>query len=646
MLLLEYPHLFSPYKLGSITLKNRIVATAHGTAKVMDGVVMDEDIAYWEKVARGGAGLIITGGTVVHPTSTLRRRMLNEAFLEESIPGLRKRAEVIHSHGAKVIGQIVHLGREMIGGESDYPLMAPSPIKSPRAQYRPMELTHEDITEIVDAFSLSASNLNKAGYDGVEIHAAHGYLVAQFLSPSTNHRSDKYGGSIEGRLRFLVEIIEAIRKTTEPDFLIGIRLSADEEISDGLHLSDSIELAARLGELNNVDYLNITVGVRGAYVKDLTTPQGTAVEAAHAIRNATTIPILVSQRIKNPVMAEQILADGSADLVGSARAFIADPEWPNKAKSGRSAEIVPCIGCNQECRSFDPHLFCTVNPVTGREIELGTDIQPSSTLKRIGVVGGGPAGLEAARVAALRGHSVVLYEKESYLGGQVRLASSEPNRSELLEIINYLEAEVRRLGVTIYLGQRANVNDLTAFDSIVIATGAMPEPPEVPWNTSAEVISVYEALKVEDFSEIEGDSAIVVDDGLGFWPSLSVAERLATNGFNVTYVTHSNGIGNSIPHESIQPLLKRLGNAGVNFMILHRITGSDNGFFKICNVLNGKETALKADLLVMETGRRQENLLAQELSGTGIPMYCVGDCISPRRINNAILEAHRIGRVI
>lgn len=644
--MIEYPHLFSPYKLGSITLKNRIVATAHATAKIVDGVPTDGDLAYWEKVARGGAGLIITGGAVVHSTSTLRRRMLNEAYLEEAIPRFHQRAEVIHSHGAKVIGQILHLGREMIGGESDYPLRAPSSIKSPRSQYRPMELTHEDIAELIDAFALSASNLNKAGYDGVEIHAAHGYLVAQFLSPSTNHRTDKYGGSTEGRLRFLIEIIEAIRKSTEPEFVLGVRLSADEEISDGLHLSDSMEFATMLGEFNNVDYLNITLGIRGSYVKDLTTPQGSAVDASRAIRNSSNIPVLVSQRIKNPIMAEQILADGSADLVGSARAFIADPDWPNKAKFGRNAEIIPCIGCNQECRAFDPYLYCTVNPITGRESELGMDVQLSEHSKKIGVVGGGPAGLEAARVAALRGHSVVLFEKELYLGGQVRIASQEPHRGELLEIINYLETEVRRLGVTINLGQLANVNDLISFDSIIIATGAVSDSPQVFGNTTAKVLSVFDVLKEKDVSDIEGESAIVFDDGLGFWPSLSVAEYLATNGFKVTYVTHSNGIGTSIPHESIQPLLKRLGNEGVNFMLLHQIAGADNQLIKVRNIINGKESVLEADLVVIETGRRQENLLAKELSETGISIYSVGDCVSPRRIHNAMLEAHRVARKI
>ncbi|MCM3766178.1 FAD-dependent oxidoreductase [Neobacillus niacini] len=644
--MVNYPHLFSPFKLGSLSLKNRVVATAHATAKMIDGIPTDEDLAYWEKLARGGAGLLITGGTVVHPSSILRRRMLSEAYLEETVPKYRQRAEVIHAHGAKVIGQILHLGREMIGGESDHPLRAPSSIKSPRAQYRPVELTHEDIAEIIDAFAISASNLNKAGYDGVEIHAAHGYLVAQFLSPATNYRTDKYGGSLKGRMKFLLEIIEAIRQSTNPEFVLGIRLSADEEISDGLHLSDTLEIVNKLGELSHVDYLNITLGIRGAYVKDLTTPQGIAVEAAGAIRISTNIPVLVSQRIKSPMMAEEIVAGGYADLVGSARAFIADPEWPNKAKIGRSAEIIPCIGCNQECRTFDPYLYCTVNPVTGREGELGKDIQLSHPSKRIAIVGGGPAGLEAARVAALRGHSVVLFEKETSLGGQVRIASKEPHRGELLEIINYLEAEVRRLGVTIHLSQLANAKDLTGFDSIIIATGAVPASPRVSGNTTTKVISVFEALKGNDFSDFAGENAIVFDDGSGFWPALNVAERLATNGLHVTYVTQSSGIGASIPHESIQPLLKRLGAAGVNFMIFHQLAGVDDQVIKVRNILTRQESDFKADLVVIETGRVQENTLAKELNGLGIPMYSVGDSVSPRRINNAILEAHRIARTI
>jgi 2,4-dienoyl-CoA reductase (NADPH2) len=642
----KYSHLFSPFTLGPLTLRNRIVGLPHGTARIIDGVPTNEDIAYWEERARGGAGLLITGGTIVHPSSALRRRMLNEAYTEAAVPMFRKRADAIHAHGAKVIGQILHLGREMIGGESDFPLRGPSSIKSPRALYRPIELTHEEITEIIEAFAFSAANLKKAGYDGTEIHGAHGYLVAQFLSPATNLRSDEYGGSLEGRMRFLMEVLNAVRRATGDDFVLGLRLSAEEEVSGGLQLADTIQIVKKLSNHKAVDYLNITLGIRGAYVKDLTTPQGIAIDAARAIRASTHIPVLVSQRIKDPEMANRIVAEGNADLVGIARALIADPEWPAKAEAGRSNEIIPCIGCNQDCRSFDPYLYCAVNPITGREGEWGANIEVSDHPKRIAVVGGGPAGLEAARVAALRGHSVVLFEKEPHLGGQVKLASREPHRRELLQVIDYLESEVRRLGVTVRLCERAEFKVLKSFDSVILATGAVPVTPKVPGFNEKHIMTVFDVLKSDNLSLKDGDAVVVVDDGTGYWPTLSISETLATAGLKVKYVTAARSIGANIPHESIQPLLNRLGSTEVSFMILHQIVGSDSRKIRIRNVLNGKEITVEADLLVIDAGRRQEDTLAKELKGTTLEIHRIGDCVSPRRISNAIFEGHQVARKI
>jgi 2,4-dienoyl-CoA reductase (NADPH2) len=641
----NYPHLFSPFTLGPITLKNRIVGLPHGTARINDGMLTKEDIDYWEKRASGGAGLLITGGTIIHPSSALRRRMLNEVFSDEAVPMLKRRADTIHAHGAKVIGQILHLGREMIGGESDFALRAPSSIQSPRALYRPFELTQKDIAEIIEGFTKSAANLKKAGYDGVEIHGAHGYLVAQFLSPATNQRTDEYGGSLEGRMRFLMDVLSAVRHAVGENFVIGLRLSAEEEIENGLHLSDTLQIVHKLSEHNSVDYLNITHGIRGAYVKDLTTPQGIAVESARAIRESTNIPVLVSQRIKDPVMAEQIVAEGAADLVGMARALIADPEWPAKVEMGRKDKIIPCIGCNQDCRSFDPYLYCAVNPITGRESVLTAKIPASHQPKRVAVVGGGPAGLEAARVAALRGHSVVLFEKQHNLGGQVRIAAREPHRGEFIQVIDYLVSEVQRLGVIIRLGKQAEVADLDDFDSIILATGAIPVEPKIYGVTGDQLRTVFDILQSETLPVGVGDSAVVVDDGTGFWPAFSAAQLLAASGVKVMYVTPARTIGASIPHESIQPLLRRLSSSKVEFMVLYQIVEGEPGNVRVRHVFSGEEVNLKADLLVVDAGMCQDDTLAEKLKlAVNAPIHVVGDCLSPRRISNAILEAHQLAR--
>ncbi|WP_255450384.1 FAD-dependent oxidoreductase [Alteribacillus sp. YIM 98480] len=643
----KYSNLFSPFILGTKTLKNRIVGLPHGSAKVHNGIPTNEDIDYWESRARGGAGLLIIGGTIIHPSSGLRRRMLMEAFSENALPKLKKRTDAIHAHGTKVFGQLVHLGREMIGGESDYPLRAPSSIQSPRALYRPYELEENDIKDIINDFAVSARNLKNSGHDGVEIHAAHGYLVAQFLSPATNKRTDKYGGSLKGRMRFLMEVLNAVRQVIGDDLVLGIRLSADEEVEGGLKLSDTLDIVKRLSESQAIDYFNITLGIRGAYVKDMSTSQGTAVEEAREIRKSTNLPVLVSQRIKDPDMAEKIVAEGSADLVGMARALIADSDWPIKVKEERIEDITPCIGCNQDCRSFDPHLLCAVNPVTGREGEWGTKIPTSDLSKNVAVVGGGPAGLEAARVAAIRGHSVHVFEQNSYFGGQVKIAANDPNRREIMQVIHYLESQVRKLGVTIHLGQRAEETILKNYDTIILATGAVPITQKIKGYPEEKTLSIFDALQSDKHLLKKGDSVVVIDDGRGFWPAFSAAEVLSSRGAMVTYVTSSNTIGGSIPQESLHPLLRRLGLAGVRFMNLQKIIDGDSKNVRVYHVFNGEEKTLKADLLVIDAGKQQEDTLSKKLKRSGdYQVESIGDVLSPRRISNAMVEAHRLARTL
>jgi 2,4-dienoyl-CoA reductase (NADPH2) len=299
-----FPRLFEPFERGRLQLANRIVITPHGTSMVRDGAITEDDIAYYEARARSGPAMIIGGAIVVHPTSALRLRSLVEGYNPTVIDGLRRRSAAIHAHGVKVVGQLVHLGRERIGAESDYAPSAPSPLRSPRDLFPPHALDQDEITTLVQAFVQSAVNLERSGHDGVEIHAAHGYLVAQFLSPATNHRADAYGGTPHKRLRFLREIVDGIRNSCHEDFVLGVRLSADEEIADGLGIRDTTQIATSLAELGCVDYLSITLGTRGYYVKDITQPEAAAARAAHIIRDACGLPIIVGQRITTPELAE------------------------------------------------------------------------------------------------------------------------------------------------------------------------------------------------------------------------------------------------------------------------------------------------------------------------------------------------------
>ena len=637
--------LFQPFAHGRLALRNRIVMTPHGTSMVRDGVITDDDIAYYERRARTGPAMIVGGAIMVDPTTTIRSRTLVEGYNEQAIEGLKRRADAIHVHGVKVIGQLIHLGRERIGAESDYPPSAPSPIRSPRDLFPPQELDTREIARLVDAFAISAVNLERSAHDGVEIHAAHGYLVAQFLSPATNRRDDAYGGTPDKRLRFLREVIEAIRGRCRDGLVLGVRLSADEETADGLGVRDTAAITEALTRTGAVDYLSITLGTRGAYVKDITQPEATAARAAHIIRDATDIPILVGQRITTPEIAERLLADGDADLIGMSRAFIADPDWVAKAAAGSSSRIRRCIGVNQDCRAFAPHLHCSINATTGRERDRHFDESArAAPARRIAVVGGGPAGLEIARVAALRGHAVTLFEASAGLGGQFLYASSVPHRRGLRNFIDFLSGELRALRVPVELGTR--IDDATVlagrFDAAVVATGAVAQPLLESYS-GGRVITWFDVLD-RGVPEVTGSGhAIMVDDGSAFWWTYGVVEALAEAGWKVTVATPSAAVAAAIPAESVGPLLARLGRAGTEYRVLTLLGDVTDAGAELVNATSGEEERVPADLVVVQTGRRPVARLAPLLAAAGIETHMIGDCVTPRRMSHAVFEANRLG---
>lgn len=618
---------------------------------------MPGDIAFYSARSLAGVGLIITGGTPTHPTGTLRNRAAFEAFNESCLPAFAEFAARVKAGGASLIGQLYHRGRETMG-DSDWPTWAPSAIPSPNDPQIPHEMSPTEIREVIAGFALSAQHLVQAGFDGIEIHAAHGYLTAQFLAEHANQRSDEYGGSEIRRMRFLLETVAAIRLAIGDARPLGVRLSAVEgaDIEGGITLDYSRRIAHALARTQAVSYLSVTMGIRGTYVKDMSVPVGPTVDFAEALREASGLPVIAGQRINHPPLAERILEQGKADLIGMARPLIADAEWVVKARDRRLDEIRPCVACNQVCRSGI--MGCLHNPSSGREVlwPVGT-LEQAPRRKRVVIVGAGPAGLEAAVTSAQRGHSVIVFEAKARPGGQVRVAALAPNRTEIDGVVSWREAELRRLGVAVRYGVRADLSTVLAErpDAVILATGAQASRSTIEGAEADHVIDVIQAIDPDPLTGkllAQASTAVVTDNGSGFWESCSAAEALASRGLSVSFISPARAFAEALPFEAAPPLLHRLRGLGVELLPMHRIAWIDStgvtAFDAIASQATGtlKDRLLPADVIVLNAGKQSVVELANPLREAGIDPILVGDCVSPRRINNAIFEAHRAARLL
>ena len=513
----------SPLRIGPLRLRNRLVATAHGSGVVAGGLAQPGDDTYWRRCASGGAAMVIAGGTVVSPGSANRIGNITEAWRPEAVEGLWRRADAIAGAGAVAVCQLVHLGRETLGAETwDHPV-APSGIRSPREPVQARVLTDDDIDRVVADFVVSSRHAFAAGFPAVELHAAHGYLLAQFLSPASNIRADAH--TTAGRVRILHRLHAAITDAC-PGLVLGVRVSIDGAAEAGLGLDGLCEL---LPSLDMFDYLNVTAGVRTTYVRDMATDAPPLLSQVHRLRSATTRPLLVSQAFRSRRDIESALSAG-ADLVGMARPFIADPQFADKLLRGDDAAIRPCVSCNEDCRSFTPVLLCSVDPTLAPP---GHDARPATPLllgshpprgRRVAVVGAGPAGLEATlRLTAT--HDVTLFEVGRYLGGQLRLAAQAPNRTggrACCGSTRTTSAERRSCST-----HRTSPEELGEFDEVIIATGAAER-------TTAGAASATSVIT--DRHRIRpGNRVVVVDDGFGYWPTVGAVEAaLAVGAAQVT----------------------------------------------------------------------------------------------------------------
>jgi mycofactocin system FadH/OYE family oxidoreductase 2 len=621
----EFRYLFEPLKVGSVTLKNRIVSPSHSTRFAENGIVSDRLIAYHEARARGGVGLIITEAQPVHPSSVPRLGMIHN-WDDRVIPGFKNLSKAVHKYECKIFGQITHHGRQMHSTLIRQPLLAPSPIPCPTIREIPKEMEVEEIKEIVDHFGTAARRLKEGGFDGVEVMIGHGYLLNQFLSPAMNKRTDKYGGSLENRLRIIFEVLDSVRENVGDNFACGVRMDGDEFIEGGLTLDDMKEVARRLEDTGQVDLLNITAG-------------------NYSVSYMITAPWYMPLGYLVPVLAEKILEDHQADLIGMVRALIADPEFPKKAQEGRLEDIRTCIGCCQMCSgvgtSTTLFLGCTGNASVGYEKETG-ELNPCEKRKRVLVIGGGPAGLELARVAAKRGHEVILCEREKELGGQVALIAKDPNRIEFGDIIRFLTVQVQKLGVEVRMELTVTPEMVMELnpDAVVLATGSEPHIPFIPGADKDTVVTTWEVLKQE--REV-GKRVLVIAGGVGHYGPLTLADFLADQGKYVEVVSTLSVVGGDIEIKTFKVIYQRLLEKGV---VLTPFTGVKEilcGEVIVYNVYTHAERRIPVDTAVIATENRSVNNLYFALKGKVKELYRVGDCVTPRGINDAIFEGYHLG---
>ncbi len=647
-----FPRLFSPLALGRVTVKNRIVSTSHDAHFGVNGLPGDRYIRYHVEKAKGGAGLVQAFGTTsVHPTSPGGAGNINN-YDESIIPPFRALADAVHAYGALITCQLVHRGRRASSLASRRPLLFPSDQPNERTGEIPHAMSTADIRMVVDAYAAAAERTCRAGFDGVEIAMFGDMLPDAFLSPAANRRTDAYGGTFERRLRFPTDVLRAVREAIGSNPLLFVRVSGDDFLPGELSPDERLEVARRLDALMLIDVFSVTGGTvkslqgRPRHVPSSYFPHGIYLPLAAAYKRALSVPVLYAGRIVHPEEAETALADGAADLIGMTRAIIADPDMPRKAQAGHTEEIRLCVGANEGCigRLYQGlSIECVHNPSIGREAELG-DLQATRSPRRVVVVGGGPGGLEAARVAAARGHAVTLFERRRELGGQVLTAARAPGRAEYIGIARWLAAQVHVHKVDVRLGVSATRDDVLALrpDVVIIATGSIPRPPSAANGAATKVIAAREVL--------DGDAAVgrrvvvLAEDPHMTGPT--TADFLAGQGCQVRLISPFQTIGDAID-DTLKPIiLQRLLTRGVECLPLYTAAELRPGMVIAQHILTGATVSLECDSIVSACGGRADDELFQALQDTGPAIHLIGDALAPRRVHDAMLEATRVARAI
>ncbi len=638
-----FKHLFSPIKIGTVTLPNRIVMT--GAFHRLSGERVQH---YFAARAKGGAGLLMSSPHISFATTS------------EMVPDLKKVSDAVHQYPAKIFAQIFHHGGRawgrMLGGGA---ALAPSPVKVRRlfsqgGQSIPREMDKDDIKRIVKTYGTTAAVMREAGYDGVEIMAAWGMLQAEFLSPALNIRKDEYGGSLENRMRFLLECIDSIRENAGRDFPLGVRFNGDDFVErvwwtdkHGNTLDDAREIAQRLEATGKLDYIFACADTLGAgHVPPMSFPLSAFAYISAGIKEVVNLPVVVVGRINDPVLAESLLENNQADLVGMTRALMCDPEMPNKARQGRLDEIRHCIACNEGCVGpsyLAQPIACALNYETGRET-MGP-IVPAETKKRVMVIGGGAAGMEAARVAALRGHTVDLYEKNDELARELDIAARSPGREDFAEAKRYLSYQMKLLNINVHLGVTVTPEMVIEQnpDVVVVATGGIPFIPDIAGANSNNVVEMRQIL----LEEVQAGQNVLVVDYQNHIYGLDVADFLAEKGKRVELITEPVFAGSAADIYTIETAHFRALSKGVVITPLTALKEIQDSTITVYNVLTNAERQINGiDTVVFCTDEKTNDSLYYSLKGKIKELYLVGQALTPRRLLDSIADAYTTARKI
>jgi len=675
--------LYEPIKIGNTEVKNRLAMSAMDLGFTSDGFVNERLIDFYVERARGGVGLIVVGGCYPEINGKVWKSIIG-LDKDEFIPGLKKLTNTIHKYDVRIAAQILHGGRSASSFFTKMKPVSPSSLAHVNIKQAPHALTIPEIKKVIEGFVKATMRVKKAGFDAVEIHGGMGYLINQFLSKATNKRKDRYGGSLKNRINFAKEIVIAIKEKVGRKYPIIFRLSGDDFVDNGLKIDDSIEIAKEL-EKAGVDAFNVSPGWHESRtpIMLMSIPRMSYIFLSEKIKDSVNVPVIGSVRINDLALAEEILDNGQSDMISIGRPLIADPELPKKYKKKQFDDIRRCIACNQGC--FDSLLSfktvsCFYNVRAGREREY--KIKKAGNKKKVMVIGGGPGGLEAARVAALRGHEVHLYEKTNVLGGQLRYAYIPPGREEIENAVNFLEGQTRKLNVKISLNKEADLATIKKVkpDAVITAIGAIPIIPDIPGIREKNVVPAKEVF--DNKIKIGKDVVVLGGGTIGCEIALHIAKmgamkpdvacfllknkvingdeavELTSRGKrNITILEMKNKIGGGFGISTRWVIIKQVKDAGVNSITGVKVKGFKNinkskassdsknasGKIRIAYEKDKSDNFLLTDTVVIAAGYKPNQGLVKKLDGKIDVLYKIGDCVSVRTALEAIHEGFEVG---